>query len=218
MDSAAPGSAPGSASGIAISDIAMGAGALERAAPDAGAPLDKLLHPGARHLKWPALDWLERGLMVGCGICLACFSAAVLADVVTREVGRPWLWLQEVTMAFFTYGIFCGTAVATRRGDHLQLSAMTEAMRGRTRTVFEVFNRLVVLGVGLAMAGFGWQNFMHGFSSFRMPSMLPIAYLYWPIPVCGALVALFSLEQVVQGLRNGFVPHARGPDAPKAAA
>ena len=191
----------------------MGAGGQERAAPGAGAPLDTLLHPGARHLKWPALDWLERSLMVGCGICLACFSAAVLADVVTREAGRPWLWLQEVTMAFFTYGIFCGTAVATRRGDHLQLSAMTDAMRGRTRTVFEVFNRLVVLGVGLAMAGFGWQNFMSGFSSFRMPSMLPIAYLYWPIPVCGVLVALFSLEQVVQGLRNGFVPRTQGPDA-----
>jgi TRAP-type C4-dicarboxylate transport system permease small subunit len=37
-----------------------------------------------------------------------------------------------------------------------------------------------------------------------MPSMLPIAYLYAPIPLCGALVALFSLEQIVNGLRNGF--------------
>jgi TRAP-type C4-dicarboxylate transport system permease small subunit len=39
-----------------------------------------------------------------------------------------------------------------------------------------------------------------------MPSMLPIAYLYAPIPLCGALVALFSLEQIVNGLRNGFEP------------
>ena len=34
--------------------------------------------------------------------------------------------------------------------------------------------------------------------------MLPIAYLYAPIPLCGALVALFSTEQIVNGLRNGF--------------
>ena len=158
-----------------------------------------------RHLKWQKLDWLEHAMMVGCGICLACFSAAVFMDVVTRELGHPWLWLQEVTMAFFTYGIFCGTAVATRRQDHLQLSALTDAMRGPMRTVFEVFNRSVVLAVGLAMVGYGWQNFLSGLSSFRMPSMTPIAYLYWPIPVCGALVALFSLEQIVNGLRNGFV-------------
>ena len=67
-----------------------------------------------------------------------------------------------------------------------------------------MFNRAVVFAVGLAMAVFGWQNFLTGFGSFRMPSMLPIAYLYAPIPLCGALVALFSLEQIVNGLRNGF--------------
>ncbi len=116
-------------------------------------------------------------------------------------------------MAFFTYGVFFGTAVAVRRNDHLCLSAMADAMRGRSRTLVEVFNRGVVLLVGIGMTVFGWQNFVSGFSSFRMPSMTPIAYLYWPIPVCGLLVALFSLEQIVNGLQNGFEPgvqHAQG--------
>jgi TRAP-type C4-dicarboxylate transport system permease small subunit len=166
-----------------------------------------------RHLKWQALDGLERLLMVCCGVCLAGFSATVLADVVTREIGHPWLWLQEVTSAWFTYGTFCGTAVATRRNDHLQLSALTEAMRGGARMFFEVLVRGVVLLVGLAMAVFGWQNFLSGFHSFRMPSMTPIAYLYWPIPVCGAMVALFSLEQIVNGLRHGFERDTVGPTA-----
>ena len=179
------------------------------------APAPPIVLQTNRHLKWRQLDWLEHALMIGCGVCLACFSAAVFMDVVTRELGRPWLWLQEVTMAFFTYGIFCGTAVATRRGDHLQLSALTEAMRGPARTLFEVFNRAVVLLVGLAMVGYGTQNFLNGFSSFRMPSMTPIAYLYWPIPVCGALVALFSLEGIANGLRHGFVrAEARAAGAP----
>jgi TRAP-type C4-dicarboxylate transport system permease small subunit len=157
-----------------------------------------------RHLKWRSLDRLEHVLMVLCGVCLAGFTLSVLADVITREIRHPWLWLQEVTMAFFSYGVFTGTAVATRRNDHLFLAAMAESMRGRMRQAVEVFNRGVVLVVGLAMVVFGWQNFLSGFNSFRMPSMLPIAYLYWPIPVCGALVALFSLEQIVNGLRHGF--------------
>lgn len=158
-----------------------------------------------RHLKWRSLDGLERVLMVLCGVCLAGFTSSVMADVVTREIGHPWLWLQEVTSAWFTYGVFCGTAVATRRNDHLQLSALTETMRGGTRTMFEIIVRLVVLAVGAAMVVFGWQNFLSGFNSFRMPSMTPIAYLYWPIPVCGALIVLFSVEQLVNGLRHGFV-------------
>ncbi len=157
-----------------------------------------------RHLKWRSLDWLEWLLMVLCGICLACFTLSVFCDVVTREIGRPWLWLQEVSSAFFTYGIFFGTAVATRRNDHLFLTAITEAMHGTLRIVFEVFNRAVVFLVGIAMVVFGWQNFLQGFGSFRMPSMTPIAYLYWPIPFCGALIALFCVEQIVNGLRHGF--------------
>jgi TRAP-type C4-dicarboxylate transport system permease small subunit len=124
--------------------------------------------------------------------------------VVTREIGHPLLWLQEVTSTFFTYGVFIGTAVATRRNDHLFLSALTEKMSGATRRFFEVFNRLVVLLVGVGMVWFGWQNVLTGLGSFRMPSMLPMSYLYLGIPLCGVLVALFSLEQIVNGWRNGF--------------
>ena len=157
-----------------------------------------------RHLKWRALDPLEWLLMVLCGVFLCAFTATTLVDVLARVAGHPLLWPQEATSACFVYGVFVGASVATRRNDHLYLSALTEAMSGAPRRFFEVFNRAVVLAVGVAMAVFGWQNFLTGFGSFRMPSMLPIAYLYVPIPLCGVLVALFSLEQIVNGLRRGF--------------
>jgi TRAP-type C4-dicarboxylate transport system permease small subunit len=159
-----------------------------------------------RHLKWPALDVFERILMITCGVCLAGFTSSTLVDVVTRESGHPLLWLQEVTSTFFTYGVFIGAAVATRRNDHLFLSALTEKMTGGIRRFFEVFNRMVVLLVGVGMVVFGWQNMLTGLGSFRMPSMLPMTYLYVGIPFCGAMVALFSLEQICNGLRNGFAP------------
>jgi TRAP-type C4-dicarboxylate transport system permease small subunit len=34
--------------------------------------------------------------------------------------------------------------------------------------------------------------------------LTPIASLYAAIPICGVLVALFTVEQIVNGLRNGF--------------
>ncbi len=157
-----------------------------------------------RHLKWSAFDVLEKWLMILCGVCLAVFTISTLIDVVTREAGHALLWLQEVTSTFFIYGVFIGASAATRRNDHLYLSALTEKMSGAPRRFFEVFNRAVVLLVGLAMVWFGWQNMITGLGSFRMPSMLPMTYLYTGIPLCGALVALFSLEQIVNGLRNGF--------------
>ena len=155
-------------------------------------------------MKWRALDPVEHVLMLLCGVTLTGFSTTVFLDVVTRSLGHPWLWLQEVTMTFFVYGIFAGAAAATRRNDHLCLSAITEAMIGRTRLVVETFNRLVVLGAGLCMVWFGYLNFLAGFGNFRMLSMTPLASLYAAIPVSGALIALFTVEQLVNGWRNGF--------------
>jgi TRAP-type C4-dicarboxylate transport system permease small subunit len=161
------------------------------------------------HLKWRMLDPVERVLMRLCGVCLMGFTASTMLDVMARIVGHPLLWPQEVTSAFFVYGVFIGTAAATRRNEHLYLSAVTDAMSGGARRFFEVFNRAVVLAVGVCLVVFGWQNFLTGFGSFRMPSMLPIAYLYAPIPLCGALIALFSLEEIVNGLTHGFTPLRR---------
>jgi TRAP-type C4-dicarboxylate transport system permease small subunit len=157
-----------------------------------------------RHLKRRALDGLEAVTMVLCGICLAGFSTSVFFDVLTRTLGAPWLWLQEVTSTFFVYGIFIGAAAATRRNDHLYLSAITETMTGTTRLAVETFNRLVVLAVACCMVWFGYINFRQGFGSFRMPSMTPIASLYAAIPISGVLIALFTVEQLVNGWRHGF--------------
>jgi TRAP-type C4-dicarboxylate transport system permease small subunit len=157
-----------------------------------------------RQLKWKQLDWLESVLMLLCGFTLFAFSLSVVCDIVTREIGRPWLWLQEVTSTFFIYGIFIGAAVATRRNDHLFLAAIGDSLTGRPRLLIEVGIRVVVIGVGLFLTWFGYVNFLRGFASFRMPSMTPIASLYAVIPISGALIALFAFEQLVNGCRNGF--------------
>ena len=65
-----------------------------------------------RHLKWKALDWLEALLMVLCGVCISMFTLAVFCDVVTRSLGVPWLWLQQVTTAFFAWGVFTADILA----------------------------------------------------------------------------------------------------------
>jgi TRAP-type C4-dicarboxylate transport system permease small subunit len=174
---------------------------------------ERLVLKRQRHLKWRVLDPLETVLMLLCGLLLFGFCTTVIFDIITREIGRPWLWLQEVTSTFFIYAIFTGTAVATRRNDHLYLTAVADTLVGTARTVVEIATRLIVLGVALCFIYFGYLNFLRGFSSFRMPSMTPIASLYAAIPVCGVLVTLFTIEQLVNGLRNGF-EHAEPSEPP----
>jgi TRAP-type C4-dicarboxylate transport system permease small subunit len=166
-----------------------------------------------RHLKWRLFDPIERVLMVLCGIAITGFTVTVVCDIVTRIIGRPWLWLQEVTMTFFIYGVFIGTAAATRRNDHLYLAVLAESLSGNKRLFFETFNRVVVLVVAICMVWYGYLNFLDGFRSLRMPSMTPLSSLYAAIPLCGALVALFTVEQLVNGWKNGFAEPPGKPDS-----
>jgi TRAP-type C4-dicarboxylate transport system permease small subunit len=172
---------------------------------------DKLVLQRQRHLKWRALDRLELGLMMLCGLLCFGFSLTVTADIVTRTIGHPWLWLQEVTSTFFIYAIFIGAAVATRRNDHLYLTAISDAMHGTPRLIVEIAIRLVVLGVAFGLVWYGYLNYLRGFGSFRLPSGTPIASLYAVIPLSGILIGLFTIEQLVNGIRNGF-GHPEAPD------
>jgi len=170
----------------------------------AAAPRPRITVRAARHLKWPALDPLERGLMVLCALLLLGFTLVEIADVVARNLRRPWLNANEFAAGFFVWGVFLGMGVAVRRDQHFRLTAIAQTMRGARRTLVETFNRLVILGVALSMVVFGYLNYLTGFGSFLMPSLTPIAVLYAAIPAGGALVALFTVEELVNGWRHGF--------------
>ena len=129
---------------------------------------DRLVLNRQRHLKWRALDRLEMILMIICGLTLFGCSVSVSLDILTRTLGYPWLWLQEVTSTLFIYGIFVGAAVATRRNDHLYLTAFSDALHGTPRLVVEIIIRGTILTVAACLVYFGYLNYLRGFGSFRL--------------------------------------------------
>ena len=171
---------------------------------------DKLVLQRQRHLKWRALDPLELALMMLCGCCCSA-SRTVMFDIVTRTIGQPWLWLQEVTSTFFIYAIFIGAAVATRRNDHLYLTAISESLHGTPRLVVEILIRLVVLGVALLPDLVRLHQFPARLR--QLPHAVDDAdrLALRVDPVSGVLIALFTIEQLVNGLRNGF-EHPEPPE------
>jgi TRAP-type C4-dicarboxylate transport system permease small subunit len=88
--------------------------------------------------------------------------------------------------------------------DHLNLVEITKRMSGPKRSFMEISNRLVILLVALTMVVFGIQNFMNDLGSFRAPSLIPLATYTLSVPLSGALIVLFCIEQLVNGCRHGF--------------
>src|SRR5947208_14225216 len=147
-----------------------------------------------RHLKWKVFDKAEAVLMILCGVCIFMFTLTVFCDVVTRTLGAPWLWLQQVTTAFFAWGVFVGMAVATRRNDHFYLTEITKRMTGAPRSAIEIANRVIVLIVALLLIWFGWKNDLLDLGSFRIPSLIPLTVYMAIVPEAGVFIALFTID------------------------
>ena len=157
-----------------------------------------------RQLKWKVLDPIEATLMILCGVCIFMFTVTVFCDVITRSLGVPWLWLQQVTTAFFAWGAFVGMAAATRRNDHFYLTEITKRMTGAPRTAIEITNRVIVLVVAVVIVWCGTQNALLDLGSYRMPSLIPLTVYTAIVPAAGILIVLFTIEQLVNGWKNGF--------------
>ena len=95
-------------------------------------------------------------------------------------------------------------ATATRRIDHLNLVEITKRMTGPKRSFLEITNRVIILLVGMAMVIFGFQNFLHDMGSYRAPSLISLSAYTVSVPLSGALIVLFSIEQIINGWRHGF--------------
>jgi TRAP-type C4-dicarboxylate transport system permease small subunit len=54
------------------------------------------------------------------------------------------------------------------------------------------------------MVWFGYKNAMLDLGSFRMPWLIPLTVYTGVVPISGALVMLFCVEQMVNGWHNGF--------------
>lgn len=168
----------------------------DEAAPDAVRAFE--------HRTWRRLDYVEMALLGVGGLMPALFTLAVFTDVVTRMLGVPVSWLQELILATFVWGLFVGGTVAVRRRLHFRLTTMVDSMRGTRRKVFETVNNGVILVIAAWMVISGGQFASMATGIFLQPTQHPVALISIAIPVSGVLIALFTVEGLVTGWTRGF--------------
>ena len=82
---------------------------------------------------------------------------------------------------------FVGAAVATRRNDHLHLTAVAETLHGAARLAVETAIRLVVLGVALCLVYFGYINFLVEPEPEPLPPMVKLGRSTHGKPTCSRM-------------------------------
>ncbi len=157
-----------------------------------------------RHLKTRWLDPLEVLLAVVAAFLLFTFTFSVAFDVLSRNLGYSYIWLQELTLGSFVWGIFLGSAIALRRSQHFYITRALKQRTGFRRVIGELVSLGAMLVIFAYIVRYGIIATQNGMRVSLQVSERPLGTLLAAVPTFGALGIVFTLEELIQGLRGGF--------------
>lgn len=137
----------------------------------------------------------------------ALLAASMLVVVLLQVFYRyaledPLSWPDEIARLLFVWLIFIGTATAVRRQRHIRIDFIYEMLPRGAQVAVQGLQVVLLLGLGALMVRDGWLLVQTEMSQPSTALRFPIAYAVAPIPLCGALIILFVLANLVAAVRG----------------
>jgi C4-dicarboxylate transporter, DctQ subunit len=145
-----------------------------------------------------AAGWLERLTDAICCLAAAGTLLVVLAQVVSRLLGAPISWSEELTRALFIWMVFMGLAASMRRADVARVTVFMQALPRPLRRLSLPIYLGCSIGFFVLMAWMGGRMVRQ-----QLAMNESIATLGWPswviglvIPVSAVIAILCTLASV----------------------
>ena len=156
-----------------------------------------------------ALD--RAAAIIACAIVAALLTCVALG-VVTRTLGEPLIWTDELSRFLMVWLAVFGWMIASRKRIHVRIRFFQDRLPPRP-------HRLVEIAIQAAMAMFGaliaaYSIGLIGKNRDLDATSLPIsmAWLYAPLLLGGTLTAIQGVIELVEALRP-HVPAVANEDA-----
>jgi TRAP-type C4-dicarboxylate transport system permease small subunit len=141
------------------------------------------------------------------GLCIAIFAALVLDvlwGVATRYIlGQQSHWTEELARVLLVWLAMLGAALAYMERSHLGIDVLTRLLDPEARRIADIITHSFVFLFAAAVLVYGGMElFLDRWESGQVMSALPIrkAWFYLSLPVSGLLIALVSVDLLVQVL------------------
>jgi TRAP-type C4-dicarboxylate transport system permease small subunit len=142
---------------------------------------------------------------------LVAMTAAVAWQVYGRYVlNDSPTWVEPISIQLMGWFILLGAAVGVREGYHLGFEVLRAIVPRTVARLMSYVSDALVGGFGLAMAWYG-AELARGTWTARLPVLgWPGGVDFLPLVAGGILIALFSLERIVNTLAGADAALARG--------
>jgi TRAP-type C4-dicarboxylate transport system permease small subunit len=148
-----------------------------------------------------AMEALHRLCMVIAGACLVIITIIIPFGVFRRYVlNSAASWPEPVAVLLMIWFSFLAAAICYRENLHIGVGLVPNALTGTARVVLGVVVEICMLVISLFMLHYGLK--LVATTWYQVIAELPVistGVAYLPVPIGGAIVALFVVERIWTG-------------------
>lgn len=158
----------------------------------------------------PVYDWAYKIIMFICKLLLAADVLITSMSVLGRYVSfiPDPAWSEQMVLTLMVYMAVLSATLAIRKGAHIRMTALDKKLPANLVKALDVLADLAVLALGVILLVEGAKVCNSPLARFGKYESLPglsRVWMYLPIPVAGAAMVLFELEQLYLHVKLFYV-------------
>jgi len=153
------------------------------------------------------LQRIERGLdaiiQPAVFVCMAALIGVITLQIISRVLFTAVGWTEEVARFLLVWMTFLAGTLAFQRGRHIAVTFAVDALPLAARRIVRLAALAVVLALLIALMVIGYRYMQ--VQSFQKSASLRISmtYIYAVMPVCAAIMAWYTLVDMLETLIHG---------------
>jgi TRAP-type C4-dicarboxylate transport system permease small subunit len=153
---------------------------------------------------------LDAALAFAAALLLCLLLLCVSLGVVTRALGDPLIWTDEVARFLMIWLAVLGWLLASRKRIHIRIRFFVDRLPAILRPTVERVLLLAVALFGALTAWYGYDLVKRNLDITATTVPLPMSVVYLPIVLAGLVTLAQALGEAAESLRGRAVPAPPG--------
>ena len=156
-----------------------------------------------KQLNWFTTN-LNKQVLKITAVMFILMTIFVTAQVVARYVlNKSVPWSEEYSRYLFIYVVLLGSSVAVKEKGHVAVTMIADRLKGQLKYGVALFSTLISCGFFGVMIYSGYYSMLRAAIQVSPATATNLGLVYAAVPISGALMLLYSVEALLEQLRDG---------------
>lgn len=146
-------------------------------------------------------------------VLIAALTLVVALGVVSRGIGEPFIWTDELARFLMVWLACVGWMLASRKHSHIRIRFFLDRLPDRLRGAAELVFLVAILAFGALVVRHGWSLVARSGDLEMTTLPISMSVLYLPLVIAGAATVAQALVEAIGVLRgDDLSPPQQAPE------